>query len=76
MAYLFAQIIVVFNYILDPDKMRSESSFWSLMWVVFAIGTGLSYFAMGWISTHVSYVSPNRRNGSLLLSLSVSSNAG
>lgn len=59
MAYLFAQIIVVFDYVYDPDKMSSESSFWSLMWVVFAIGTGLSYFAMGWISTHVSYVSPS-----------------
>lgn len=57
MAYLFAQIIVVFNYVADPDKMRSESSYWSLMWVVFAIGMGLAYFGMGWISTRVSYVS-------------------
>lgn len=61
MAYLFAHIIVVFNYVADPDKMMSESSFWSLMWVIFAIGVGLSYFFMGWISTHVSYVSlPDR----------------
>lgn len=68
MAYLFAQIIAVFNYINDFDKMREESSFWSLMWVMFAIGMGLAYFGVGWVSTHVSYVgfSPSAERKSLV----------
>ena len=57
MAYLFAKVIAVFDYATDPDKMDSESRFWSLMWVVFAVGSGASYFCMGLISTRVSYVS-------------------
>lgn len=62
MAYLFGKVIAVFDYVEDPDKMDKESRFWSLMWVVLAVGCGLAYFFMGLISTRVSYVSPLSRN--------------
>ncbi|CAI4216216.1 unnamed protein product [Parascedosporium putredinis] len=54
MAYLFAKVIVVFNYVGDPEKMRSESNHWSLMWVVFAIAIGFSYFFLGTVSQHIA----------------------
>lgn len=44
-AWLFAKVIVVFSYLPDVSKVRQESSFWSLMWTVLAIATGISYFA-------------------------------
>lgn len=61
MAYLFAQIIDVFNYIDDFDKMSEVSSFWSVRWVIFAAGLGVAYFGMGLVSTRVSYVGSSRR---------------
>ncbi|GJC92408.1 ABC transporter transmembrane region [Colletotrichum higginsianum] len=54
-AWLFAKVIVVFNPENSPDKIRSDSNFWSLMWAVLAIGVGLSYFFMGFVSTHLSH---------------------
>ncbi|KAF6841568.1 ABC transporter [Colletotrichum musicola] len=54
-AWLFAKVIVVFNVDNGPDKIRSDSNFWSLMWVVLAIGIGLSYFFMGLFATYLSH---------------------
>ncbi|KAK8050263.1 multidrug resistance protein [Apiospora phragmitis] len=57
-AYLFAQIIVVFQYVFDMDKFISESKFWSLMWSVLAIGVGffnfLLFFITTWLAAHIS----------------------
>ncbi|KAK7951026.1 ABC transporter BEA3 [Apiospora aurea] len=57
-AYLFAKIIVVFQYVLDMDKFLSESRFWSLMWTVLAIGVGffnfLLFFITTWLAAHIS----------------------
>lgn len=45
-SWLFAQLVNVFQYANDFDKMRSESSFWSLMYMTIAIGVGVSYFGV------------------------------
>ncbi|KAF4782189.1 ABC transporter transmembrane region [Colletotrichum scovillei] len=55
-AYLFAKVIVVFNPLNSPDKIRSDSNFWSLMWAMLAIGIGLSYFFMGFVATHLAAI--------------------
>ncbi|KAK1989151.1 P-loop containing nucleoside triphosphate hydrolase protein [Colletotrichum cereale] len=54
MAWLFAQIFQVFTYA-DVDKVRSEGQFWSLMWVVLAVGVGFGYFFQGAIAVHVQH---------------------
>ncbi|KAK2034166.1 P-loop containing nucleoside triphosphate hydrolase protein [Colletotrichum zoysiae] len=54
MAWLFANIFQVFTYA-DTDKVRSESQFWSLMWVALAVGVGLGYFFQGAIAIHVQH---------------------
>nr|XP_036585590.1 ABC transporter [Colletotrichum truncatum]KAF6795641.1 ABC transporter [Colletotrichum truncatum] len=54
-AWLFAKVILVFNATKTPDQIRSDSNFWSLMWAVLAIGIGLSYFFMGYVSTHLAH---------------------
>ena len=58
MAYLFAKVIVIFDLKQDPNpnKIRDESNFWSLMWLALALGVGTCQFLMGAISTHVSHV--------------------
>ncbi|KAK7970007.1 hypothetical protein PG988_009080 [Apiospora saccharicola] len=57
-AWLFAQIINVFQYAFDMDKFLSESRFWSLMWTVLAIGVGffnfLLFFITTWLAAHIS----------------------
>ncbi|KAI1765345.1 P-loop containing nucleoside triphosphate hydrolase protein [Hypoxylon sp. FL1150] len=61
-AYLFAKIIVVFTYVDDLNRFTSEANFWSLMWLVLAICTGLSYFVLGFVSTHLAhYISAKYR---------------
>jgi ATP-binding cassette, subfamily B (MDR/TAP), member 1 len=52
-AYLFAKIIVVFNY--TGQRLLDESNFYSLMWLVLAIGVGLAYFCMGFIATRLAH---------------------
>jgi len=52
-AYLFAKILIIFN--LEGDALLRESSFWALMWFVCALGVGLSYFFLGFISTHLQH---------------------
>ncbi|ODA82879.1 hypothetical protein RJ55_01388 [Drechmeria coniospora] len=53
-AWLFAEIVVVFSFEGQPTKMKEESEFWSLMWVVLAVGTGLGYFGCFLASTQVA----------------------
>ncbi|KAF4449385.1 hypothetical protein F53441_7364 [Fusarium austroafricanum] len=50
-AWLFAKVIVVFGYLPDSGKVRHESEFWSLMWTVLAISSGISYCATFLLST-------------------------
>ena len=45
----------MYQYVDDPAKFRSDGNFWSLMWLVLAIGIGLAYFLMGYIATHLAY---------------------
>ncbi|KAF7549409.1 hypothetical protein G7Z17_g6410 [Cylindrodendrum hubeiense] len=54
-AWLFGKVIVSFQFT-DPSKMRSEGDFWSLMWVMLAIGVGVSYFSVVFISTRMSTI--------------------
>jgi ATP-binding cassette, subfamily B (MDR/TAP), member 1 len=51
LAYLFSQVIVVFNE--KGEAFRTDSQFWSLMWFMLAIGTGVSYFMLGASSSQV-----------------------
>ncbi|KAI0007485.1 P-loop containing nucleoside triphosphate hydrolase protein [Xylariaceae sp. FL0662B] len=61
-AYLFAKIIVVYTFIGDLDKFTSEANFWSLMWVVLAVGIGLSYAVLCLVADHFAcYVSSTYR---------------
>jgi len=54
-AFLFAKVIVVFEYANDPPKMSDESNFYGIMWTVLAVGIGVAYFVMGATSTHTSH---------------------
>ncbi|KPM40678.1 Multidrug resistance protein 1A [Neonectria ditissima] len=51
-AWLFGKLIVAFQY--RGNKLRDEGNFWSLMWLVVAIGIGISYFCVVYISTQMS----------------------
>ena len=53
-AWLFAQIVVVFSP--TETDMKGESEFWSLMWVVLAVGTGLAYFGCFLASTQMAAI--------------------
>ncbi|KAF5022199.1 hypothetical protein F66182_5786 [Fusarium sp. NRRL 66182] len=53
-AWLFAKVIVVFGYLPDSAKVRQESEFWSLMWTVLAICSGISYCATFFLSTRTA----------------------
>ncbi|RWA13736.1 hypothetical protein EKO27_g1339 [Xylaria grammica] len=54
-AWLFAKIIVVFNYINDLPKFSSEARFWSLIWVILGIGIGIGYFVLTFVATNLAY---------------------
>ncbi|KAI0890737.1 P-loop containing nucleoside triphosphate hydrolase protein [Annulohypoxylon maeteangense] len=58
-AYLFGQIIVIFTYVDDLPKFTSEANFWSLMWVVLAIATGLAYFVLGYVASNLAFYISN-----------------
>ncbi|GKT51099.1 ABC transporter BEA3 [Colletotrichum spaethianum] len=51
-AWLFGKVLGVFS--LQGDELRHESEFWSMMWLVLAIGVGMSYFCQAYISIYVS----------------------
>ncbi|KAH7191273.1 putative ABC-type multidrug transport system [Fusarium oxysporum] len=53
-AWLFAKVIVVFGYLPDSGKVRDKSEFWSLMWTVLAISSGISYCATFLLSTRTA----------------------
>ncbi|KAK7745343.1 hypothetical protein SLS53_002839 [Cytospora paraplurivora] len=52
-AYLFAQDITIFT--LPPDRMLDRAAFWSLMWMVLAVGNGFSYFILGSVNTSLQH---------------------
>ncbi|KAK2030678.1 P-loop containing nucleoside triphosphate hydrolase protein [Colletotrichum zoysiae] len=54
-AWLFAKVVVVFNPGNTPDKIRSDSNFWSAIWAALAAGVGLSYFLMGLAATYLAH---------------------
>ncbi|KAF3017156.1 hypothetical protein E8E14_011158 [Neopestalotiopsis sp. 37M] len=54
-AYLFAQIVVIFQYDPQSAHFRDEANFWSLMWMVLAICIGFSYFVVGFVATHLAH---------------------
>ncbi|KAI1100496.1 P-loop containing nucleoside triphosphate hydrolase protein [Jackrogersella minutella] len=55
LAYLFGKIIVVFTYVDDIPKFQSEANFWSLMWLVLAIGSGTAYFVLGFVASNLAF---------------------
>ncbi|KAH6853664.1 P-loop containing nucleoside triphosphate hydrolase protein [Chaetomium sp. MPI-CAGE-AT-0009] len=60
-AYLFAQVIVVFQKT-DPDVLMSDATFWSKMWTALAAGVGASYFLTAFVSTNLEgYISATYR---------------
>ncbi|KAI1213770.1 P-loop containing nucleoside triphosphate hydrolase protein [Annulohypoxylon truncatum] len=54
-AYLFGKIIVVFSYVDDIPRFISEANFWSLMWVVLAVATGVAYFVLGFVASNLAF---------------------
>ncbi|CAJ0553535.1 Ff.00g120470.m01.CDS01 [Fusarium sp. VM40] len=52
-AWIFGKIIVSFNTI-STDSSLSDSNFWSLMFVILAIGVGVSYFTVVFVATRMS----------------------
>lgn len=53
-AWLFAHVVIVFNY--TGSQLAVESRFWSLMWVVLAVGVGLGYFGCFFFSTQMEAI--------------------
>lgn len=53
-AWLFAKVIIVFGYLPDAAKVRHESEFWSLMFTVLAISSGISYCGTFLLSTRTA----------------------
>lgn len=59
-AYLFANVVVIFQYEFDKQKLMSEGNFWSLMWLILAIGVGLAYFFCFLFSTRLASIIRNK----------------
>ncbi|KAL7935060.1 multidrug resistance-type transporter protein [Trichoderma chlorosporum] len=53
-AWLFAKLIVVFQF--TGQQLLHESQFWSLMWLVLAIGVGCAYFGALFASTRMASI--------------------
>lgn len=53
-AWLFAKLIVVFQY--TGEKLLQQGRFWSLIWVMLAIGVGLAYFGTFFFSTWLASI--------------------
>ncbi|KAL6706257.1 hypothetical protein ACN47E_005992 [Coniothyrium glycines] len=51
-AYLFSRLIASFA---DLDRLKSSTSFLCSMLFVVALGVGLSYFVLGWVSNNISF---------------------
>lgn len=54
-AFLFAQELTLFSY--WGDWLQTVANFWSLMFVMLAIFVGITYFALGWASSTIAFVS-------------------
>ncbi|ORY66201.1 P-loop containing nucleoside triphosphate hydrolase protein [Pseudomassariella vexata] len=54
-AYLFAKIVVVFQYPPESASFSREANHWSLMWFVLALCVGFSYFVLGVVSVHLAH---------------------
>lgn len=54
-AFLFAKLISLFN--LWGELLEVQTSYWCFMFTLLAIGVGISYYALGWSSNTVSFVS-------------------
>lgn len=53
-AYLFGQVIAVFQLAIG-DGFLSRATFWSLMWFIYAICMGISFFVNGFVATSLQY---------------------
>jgi ATP-binding cassette subfamily B (MDR/TAP) protein 1 len=54
-SFLFAKLISLFD--LYGDFLQNQTNFWCLMFTILAVAVGVSYFALGWSSNTVSFVS-------------------
>jgi len=52
---ILARLTDVFNY--TGSELTQKGDFYSLMFFVFALGTGVVYFILGWFSNVASQVS-------------------
>lgn len=57
-AYLFGRLIASFAY--WAEQLRASTSFLCTLLLVVAIGLGLSYFVLGWISNNISAASSSQ----------------
>ncbi|TLS26950.1 hypothetical protein PpBr36_05078 [Pyricularia pennisetigena] len=61
-AYLFANLVTLFQLWGDFARLRAAANFWCLMFVMLATGVGISYFALAWSATKLSfYIIPHYR---------------
>uniref|UniRef100_L7JCX2 Spermidine/putrescine import ATP-binding protein potA n=1 Tax=Pyricularia oryzae (strain P131) TaxID=1143193 RepID=L7JCX2_PYRO1 len=61
-AWLFANLVTLFQLWGDFAKLRAAANFWCLMFVMLATGVGISYFALAWSATRLSfYIIPHYR---------------
>lgn len=54
-SYIFANLVEVFTF--TGDKLKSRGDFWSLIFFILALGVGVCYFTLGYVSNHISVVS-------------------
>jgi ATP-binding cassette, subfamily B (MDR/TAP), member 1 len=55
-AWLFAHCIDAFKYSFDPQRLESEGTHWGLMYLILAIGVGVSYFCCYFASTTLASI--------------------
>lgn len=55
-SWLFAKIIVVFGYTNDRARFKHDSEFYSLMWLVLALGVGSAYTLTFFFATRTANV--------------------
>ncbi|KAL2213572.1 P-loop containing nucleoside triphosphate hydrolase protein [Sarocladium strictum] len=53
-AWIFAHCIDAFKYSFEPRKLLDEGEFWGLMYMVLAIGIGISYFGTFFFSNRLA----------------------
>ncbi|CAN8099463.1 unnamed protein product [Discula destructiva] len=54
-AYLFGQVINVFQIPLEDGRFLDRAAFWSLMWFVYAICIGIGYLVTGFVATSLQF---------------------